>query len=160
MNLGSWNLHLMNQRSEHRTCYTLFLGLAHMSMDAFWLGTSSERTLTRSWKSKNDSHASGLSIKVHAIFKKASNLCASNLYQITARDNPSANNCLWEEKLRQPSDKTVWRKPLLPPLYPVLLLRYKDSLLLKKRKEVLQQTGLQGSCKKNMIFSTLRGNST
>lgn len=150
MNLGSWNLHLMNQRSEHRTCYTLFQGLAHMSMDAFWLGTSSERTLTRSWKSKNDSHASGLSIKVHAIFKKASNLCASNLYQITSRDNPSANNCLWEEKLRQPSDKTVWRKPLLPPLYPVLLLRY---------KEVLQQTGLQGSCKKiwfSALFAVIR----
>ena len=132
MNLGSWNLHLMNQRSEHRTCYTLFQGLAHMSMDAFWLGTSSERTLTRSWKSKNDSHASGLSIKVHAIFKKASNLCASNLYQITARDNPPANNCLWEGKLRQLQDFAK-KTPLLPPT-PVLLLGYKDSLLLKKKK--------------------------
>ena len=116
MNLESWNLLLMNQRSEHRTCCTLFQGLAHMYMDAFWLGTSSERTLTRSWKSKNDLRTCGLSIKAHAFFTKASNQCASNPCQITARDNPSANNCLWEGKLRQPSDKTVWRKTPPPPL--------------------------------------------
>ena len=158
MSLESWNLHLMNQRSEHRTCCMLFQGLAHMSMDAFWLGTSSERTLTRSWKSKNDLHAWGCSIKVHAIFKKAFNLCASNLCQITARDNPSASP-LWEGKLLHPSDKTVWKKtPSLPPT-PVLLLGYKESLFFKKEKRCCNKQASRVPVK-NMIFSTLRGNST
>ena len=157
MNLGSWNLHLMNQRSEHRTCCTLFQGLAHMSMDAFWLGTSSERTLTRSWKSKNDSHACGFSIKVHAIFKKTSNLCASNPCQITARDNPPANNCLWEGKLRQLQDFAK-KTPLLPP-YPGPSSWVQRFTFVKKEKRCCNKQASRVPVK-NMIFSTLRGNST
>lgn len=81
----------------------------------------------------------------------------SRYTQFSKRDKPSASNCLWEGKLRQLQDCV--KKTPLPPPYPGPSYWVQRFTFVKKEKRCYNKQASRVPVK-NMIFSTLRGNST